>query len=198
MSIFVRWLLANLAGMTIGLGTHPFLAHGFTGRHGDTMTPVQWIAHILSFSLAAAIIFSCQRRSAPELFQPGAAPVLRASALATLAFLGVWSLAGIPFDILASFLTFGLSLGLALRNRTKKSVLALAATTAVAGIVTVGSALPFAGKLMAAFGGGIAGDAVLWTYIGVVGGVLSGLFGSFAVRRMVANDAVTNVKEVAG
>jgi hypothetical protein len=198
MSIFGRWFLANLAGMTIGLGTHPFLAHGFTGRHGDTMTPVQWIAHIASFGLASAIIFSCQRKSAPELFQPGAAPVFRASALATLAFLGVWSLAGIPFDILASFLTFGLSLGLALRNRTKEAVLALAAATAVAGIVTVGSGLTIAGKLTGAFGGGLAGDATLWTYIGVMGGMSSGLLGWFALRRMVANDSVTKVKEAAG
>jgi len=188
MNNFARWFLANVAGMTIGLGTHPFLAHGFTGRHGDTMTPVQWITHIVSFGLASAIIFSCQRKSAPQLFQPGAAPVLRASALATIAFLGVWSLAGIPFDIQASFLAFGLSLGLALRNRTGKSVLALAATIAVAGMVTVGSGLPIAGKLMAAFGGGLAGDAALWTYIGVVGGVLSGLLGSFTMRRLMAND----------
>jgi hypothetical protein len=198
MNIFGRWFLANVAGMTIGLGTHPFLAHGFTGRHGDTMTPAQWIAHIVSFGLASAIIFFFQRKSAPELFQPGVAPIFRASALATLAFLGVWSLAGIPFDILASFLTFGLSLGLALRNRTKEAVLALAATTAGAGIVTVGSGLPIAGKLMAAFGGGLAGDATLWTYIGVMGGVSSGLLGSFALRRMVANDSAAKVKEAAG
>jgi hypothetical protein len=197
MNIFGRWFLANVAGMTIGLGTHPFLAHGSTGRHGDTMTPAQWIAHIVSFGLASAIIFFCQRKSAPELFQPGVAPVVRAGALATLAFLGVWSLAGIPFDILASFLTFGLSLGLALRNRTKEAVLALTATTAGAGIVTVGSGLPIAGKLMAAFGGGLAGDATLWTYIGVMGGVSSGLLGSFALRRIVANDSVAKVKEAA-
>ncbi|HEX6771641.1 MAG TPA: hypothetical protein VF126_06430 [Acidobacteriaceae bacterium] len=76
----------------------------------------------------------------------------------------------IPFDILASFLTFGLSLGLALRNRTKEAVLALAAATAVAGIVTVGSGLTIAGKLTGAFGGGLAGDATLWTFIGVMGG----------------------------
>ncbi len=197
MNVFARWFLANVAGMTIGLGTHPFLAHGFTGRHGDTMTPAQWMTHIVSFSLAAAIIFLCQRKSAPELFQPGAAPVFRASALATLAFLGVWSLAGIPFDILASFLTFGLSLGLALRNRTRKEVLALASTTAGAGIVTVGSGLPIAGKLMAAFGGGLAGDATLWTYIGVVGGVMSGLLGSFALRRIVTDSQMAKVKEAA-
>ena len=197
MNIFGRWFLANVAGMTIGLGTHPFLAQGSTGRHGDTMTPAQWIAHIVSFGLASAIIFFCQRKSAPELFQPGVAPVVRAGALATLAFLGVWSLAGIPFDILASFLTFGLSLGLALRNRTKEAVLALTATTAGAGIVTVGSGLPIAGKLMAAFGGGLAGDATLWTYIGVMGGVSSGLLGSFALRRIVANDSVAKVKETA-
>ena len=197
MNIFGRWFLANVVGMTIGLGTHPFLAHGITGRHGNTMTPAQWIAHIISFSLASAIIFVCQRKSAPELFQPGAAPVLRASVLANLAFLGVWSLAGIPFDILASFLTFGLSLGLALRNRTKEAVLILAATTAGAGIVTVGSGLPIAGKLMAAFGGGLAGDATLWTYIGVVGGVSTGLLGSFALRRIAANDSLTKAEEAA-
>ena len=184
--------------MTIGLGTHPFLAHGFTGRHGETMTPAQWITHIVSFSLAGAIIFSCQRKSAPELFQPGVMPIFRASALATLAFLGVWSLAGIPFDILASFLVFGLSLGLALRNRTKKAVLALAAATAGAGIVTVGSGLPIAGKLITAFGGGLAGDATLWTYIGAVGGVMSGLLGSFALRRLVTNGQIATVKESAG
>ena len=198
MNIFGRWFLANVVGMTIGLGTHPLLAHVFTGLHSDTMTRAQWIAHIVSFSLASGIIFLCQRKSAPELFQSGVAPVFRASALGTLAFLGVWSLAGIPFDILASFLTFGLSLGLALRNRTTEAVLALAATTAVAGIVTVGSGLPIAGKLTAAFGGGLAGDATLWTYIGVVGGVSSGLLGSFALRRMIANDSVAKVKEAAG
>jgi hypothetical protein len=198
MNIFGRWFLANVAGMTIGLGTHPFLAHGFTGLHDKTMTPAQWIAHILSFSLASAIIFLCQRGSAPALFQTGAAPVFRASVLATLAFLGVWSLAGIPFDILASFLTFGLSLGLALRNRTKEAVLALAASTAGAGIVTVGSGLPIAGKLTGAFGGGLAGDATLWTYIGVVGGVSSGVLGWFALRRLIAKDSVATVKEVAG
>jgi hypothetical protein len=198
MNTFGRWFLANVAGMTIGLGTHSFLAHGFTGLHGDTMTPAQWIAHIVSFCLASAIIFLCQRKSAPALFQSGVAPVFRASALATLAFLGVWSLVGIPFDILAAFLTFGLSLGLALRNRTTEAVLALAATTAVAGIVTVGSGLPIAGKITAAFGGGLAGDATLWTYIGVVGGVSSGLLGSFALRRMIANDSVAKVKEAAG
>ncbi len=197
MSIFARWFLANVVGMTIGLGTHPFLAHGFTGRHGDTMTLAQWVTHIVSFGLAAAIIFSCQRKSAPELFQSGAAPVLRASALATLAFLGVWSLAGIPFDILASFLAFGLSLGLALRKRTGGAVGTLAATTALAGILTVGSGLPIAGKLMAAFGGGLAGDATLWTYIGVVGGVLSGLLGSFALRRIVTNNQIDKMKEAA-
>lgn len=193
MNIFVRWFVANLVGMAIGLGTHPFLAHGFTGRHGDTMTPAQWIAHIVSFGLASAIIFSCQRKSAPELFQSGVVPVLRASALATVAFLGVWSLVGIPFDILASFLTFGLSLGLALRRRTKAAVLALAAAIALAGIVTVGSAIPIAGNLMAAFGGGLAGDATLWTYLGVMGGVMSGLLGAFALRRMIAEDAVAKV-----
>jgi hypothetical protein len=198
MNIFRRWFLANVAGMTIGLGSHGFLAHGFTGVHGDTMTPAQWIAHIVSFGLASAFIFFCQRMSAPALFQSGVAPVFRASALATLAFLGVWSLAGIPFDILASFLTFGLSLGLALRNRTTKAVLALAATTAGAGIFTVGSGLPIAGKLTAAFGGGVAGDATLWTYIGVVGGVSSGLLGSFALRRMVANDSLAKAKATAG
>jgi len=198
MNIFGRWFLANVAGMTIGLGTHSFLAHGFTGLHGNTMTPAQWIAHIVSFGLAAAIIFFCQRKSAPALFQSGAGPVFSASALATLAFLGVWSLAGIPFDILASFLTFGLSLGLALRNRTKEAVLALAATTAGAGVITVGSGLPVAGRLTAAFGGGLAGDATLWTYIGVVGGVSSGLLGSFALRRVIANDSVAKVKEAAG
>jgi hypothetical protein len=198
MNIFGRWFVANVVGMTISLGTHPFLAHGFTGRHGNTMTPVQWLAHIVSFGLASAFIFFCQRRSAPELFQPGIGPVFRASALATLAFLGVWSLAGIPFDILASFLAFGLSVGLALRNRTTGAVLALAAATAGAGIVTVGSVLPFAGKLMAAFGGGLAADAALWAYIGVMGGVLSGLLGSFALRRMVTNDSVAKVKVAAG
>jgi hypothetical protein len=198
MNVFRRWFLANVVGMTVGLGTHPYLAHGFTGRHGDTLTPAQWITHIVSFGLASAIIFLSQRKSVPELFQPGVAPVLRASALGLLAFLGVWSLAGIPFDILASFLTFGLSLGLALRNRTRKAVLALAAASAGAGIVTVGSGLPIAGKLMAAFGGGLAGDAALWTYIGLVGGVLSGLLGSFALRRMVANDLVARVREVEG
>ncbi|HEY2039633.1 MAG TPA: hypothetical protein VGG95_08200, partial [Edaphobacter sp.] len=138
MNIFGRWFVANVAGMTIGLGSHSFLAHGFTGLHGNTMTPAQWIAHIVSFGLAAAVIFLCQRQSAPTLFQSGAAPVFRASALATLGFLGVWSLFGIPFDILTAFLAFGLSLGLALRNRTKQAVLALAAATAAAGIITVG------------------------------------------------------------
>lgn len=184
--------------MTVGLGTHPLLAHGFTGPHGDTLTSAQWITHIVSFGVASAIIFLCQRRSAPWLFQSGAAPVLRASALATLAFLGVWSLLGIPFDILASFLAFGLSLGLALRDRTLQGVLTLAATTAVAGIVTVGSGIPIAGKLMSAFGGGLAGDATLWTYIGVVGGLLSGLFGAFALRRVMGNEAAVNVQEVKG
>jgi len=198
MSIFVRWFVANVVGMTIGLGSHSFLAHGFTGLHGNTMTHDQWIAHIVSFGWAAAIIFVCQRKSAPELFQSGVAPVIRASALATLAFLGVWSLAGIPFDILTAFLAFGLSLGLALRNRTKQAVLALAAATAGAGIITVGSGLPIAGKLMKAFGGGLAGDATLWTYIGVVGGVSSGLLGSFALRRIIANDSVAKVKVTAG
>ncbi len=198
MNVFRRWFLANVTGMTIGLGSHSFLAHWFTGRHGDTMSPAQWSAHIVSFGLASAIIFFCQRKAVPELFQPGLAPVLRASALGTLAFLGVWSLAGIPFDILASFLTFGLSLGLAFRNRTNKAVLAFAATSAGAGILTVGSGLPIAGKLMAAFGGGLAGDATLWTYIGVVGGISSGLLGSFALRRIVANDSVAKVKEVGG
>jgi hypothetical protein len=198
MNIFGRWFVANVAGMTIGLGTHSFLAHGFTGLHGNTMTPAQWIAHIVSFGWAAAIIFLCQRKSAPALFQSGVAPVFRASALATLAFLGVWSLVGIPFDILTAFLAFGLSLGLALRNRTKQAVLALAATSAGAGIVTVGSGLPIAGKLMAAFGGGLAGDATLWTYIGVVGGVSSGLLGSFALRRIVANESAAKVKVAAG
>src|SRR5215467_7780650 len=198
MNIFGRWFVANVAGMTIGLGTHSFLAHGFTGLHRDTMTPAQWIAHIVSFGLASAIIFVCQRKSAPELFQSGVAPVFRASALATVAFLGVWSLAGIPFDILAAFLTFGLSLGLALRNRTKEAVLALAATTAAAGLITVGSGLPIAGKLTAAFGGGLAGDTTLWTYIGVVGGVSSGLLGSFALRRIIAKDSVAKVTVAAG
>jgi hypothetical protein len=198
MNVSRRWFLANIVGMTVGLGTHPLLAHGFTGGHGNSLTPAQWVTHIVSFSLASAIIFFCQRASAPELFATGAVPVLRASALATLAFLGVWSLAGIPFDILASFLTFGLSLGLALRNRTKGAVLALAATTAGAGIVTVGTGLPIAGKLMAAFGGGLAGDVTLWVYIGVVGGLLSGLIGTFVVRRMVANEAPAMVKEAAG
>lgn len=37
-------------------------------------------------------------------------------------------------------------------------------------IVTVGSGLPVARKLMTEFGGGLARDATLWTYIGVVGG----------------------------
>jgi hypothetical protein len=198
MNIFGRWFVANVVGMTIGLGTHSFLAHGFTGLHGDTMTPAQWIAHIVSFGWAAAIIFFCQRKSAPTLFQSGVTPVFCASALATLAFLGVWSLAGIPFDILAAFLAFGLSLGLALQNRTKEAVLALAATTAGAGIVTVGSGLLIARKLMAAFGGGLAGDATLWTYIGLVGGVSSGLLGSFALRRMIANNSVAKVKAAAG
>ena len=197
MEVFRRWFVFNVVGMTIGLGTHSFLAHGLTGLHGGTMTPAQWIAHIVSFGLAAAIIFFCQRKSAPALFQSGVVPVFRASALATLAFLGVWSLAGIPFDILAAFLAFGLSLGLALRNRTKQAVLALAATTAGAGILTVGSGLPIAGKLMATFGGGLAGDATLWTYIGVVGGVSSGLLGSFALRRIIANDSVAKVKVAA-
>lgn len=104
MNIFGRWFFANVAGMAVGLGTHPFLAHGFTGQHGNTMTAAQWIAHIVSFGLASAIIFLCQRQSAPGLFQPGVAPVFRASVLANLAFLGVWSLAGIPFDILHRFL----------------------------------------------------------------------------------------------
>lgn len=198
MNIFGRWFVANVVGMTIGLGTHSFLAHGFTGLHGNTMTPAQWIAHIVSFGWAAAIIFFCQRKSAPALFQSGVAPVFRASALATLAFLGVWSLAGIPFDILTAFLAFGLSLGLALRNRTKQAVLALAAATAGAGIVTVGSGLPIAGKLMTAFGGGLAGDATLWTYIGVVGGVSSGLLGVFALRRIIANDSAAKVEVAAG
>lgn len=197
MNIFGRWFIANVVGMTIGLGTHSFLAHGFTGLHGDTMSPAQWIAHIVSFGLAAAFIFFCQRKSATALFQSGVAPVLRASALAPLAFLGVWSLAGIPFDILAAFLTFGLSLGLALRSRTTQAVLALIATTAGAGIVTVGSGFPIAGKLMAAFGGGLAGDAALWGYIGVVGGISSGLLGSFALRRILANNSAVKV-QVAG
>lgn len=197
MNIFGRWFVANVSGMTVGLGTHSFLAHGFTGLHGNTMTPGQWIAHIVSFGLAAAIIFLCQRKSAPSLFRSGVAPVIRASALATLAFLGVWSLVGIPFDILAAFLAFGLSLGLALRNRTKQTVLVLAAASAGAGIVTVGSGLPIAGKLMAAFGGGLAGDATLWTYIGVVGGVSSGMLGSLALRCVIANDSAAKVKVTA-
>jgi hypothetical protein len=162
------------------------------------MTPTQWIAHIVSFGLAAAIIFFCQRKSVPALFQAGVAPVFRASALATLAFLGVWSLVGIPFDILTAFLAFGLSLGLALRNRTTQAVLTLATTAVGAGIVTVGSGLPIAGKLLTAFGGGLAGDATLWTYIGVVGGVSSGLLGSFALRRVIANDSVAKAKVAAG
>ena len=198
MNIFGRWFVANVSGMTIGLGTHSFLAHRFTGLHGDTMTPAQWIAHIVSFGLAAAIIFFCQRKSVPALFQSGIAPVFRASALAVLAFLGVWSLVGIPFDILAGFLAFGLSLGLALRNRTRQAMLALAAATAAAGMITVGSGLPFAGKLLAAFGGGLAGDATLWTYIGAVGGVSSGLLGSFALRRIIANDSLAKVTVQAG
>lgn len=198
MTIFRRWFVANVAGMTIGLGTHSFLAHRFTGLHGNTMTPAQWIAHIVSFGWAAAIIFLGQSKSAPALFQSGIVPVFRASALATLAFLGVWSLVGIPFDILTAFLAFGLSLGLALRNRTTQAVLVLAVATAGAGIVTVGSGLPIAGKLMAAFGGGLAGDAALWTYIGVVGGVSSGLFGSFALRRIIANNSAAKVKVAAG
>jgi hypothetical protein len=78
-----------------------------------------------------------------------------------LAFLGVWSLVGIPFDILAAFLAFGLSLGVALRNQTKQAVLVLAAASAGAGIVTVGSGLPIAGKLMMAFCCGLGGDATL-------------------------------------
>jgi hypothetical protein len=198
MNIFGRWFVANVFGMTIGLGTHSFLAHGFTGQHGNAMTPAQWIAHILSFGWASAIIFLCQRKSAPALFQSGVVPVFRASTLATLAFLGVWSLVGIPFDILAAFLAFGLSLGLALRNRTKEAVLVLTATSAVAGMVTVGSGLPIAGKLMTAFGGGLAGDATLWTYIGIVGGVSSGLLGSFALRRVIANDSAAKEKVAAG
>jgi len=198
MNIFGRWFVANVAGMTIGLGSHSFLAHGFTGQHGNTMTPIQRLAHIGSFGLAAAIIFLCQRKSVPELFQAGVVPVFRASALATLGFLGVWSLAGIPFDILTAFLAFGLSLGLALRNRTTQAVLTLAATTAGAGIVTVGSGLPIAGKLMSAFGGGLAGDATLWTYIGVVGGVSSGLLGLFALRRIIASDSIARVTATAG
>jgi len=76
--------------------------------------------------------------------------------------------------------------------------LVLAAATAGAGILTVGSGLPIAGKLMAAFGGGLAGDATLWTYIGVVGGVSSGLLGSFALRRIIADDSVAKVRVAAG
>jgi hypothetical protein len=75
MTIFGRWFLANIVGMTIGLGTHSALAHGFTGLHGNAMTPAQWFAHIVSFGCASAFIFFCQRKSAPVLFQSGLAPV---------------------------------------------------------------------------------------------------------------------------
>lgn len=198
MQIFGRWFLANVVGMTVGLGVHPLIAHGFTGRHSDSMTPAQWATHIASFSLASAVIFLCQRASTPELFRSGKVPVLRASALGTLAFLGVWSLAGIPFDILASFLTFGLSLGLALRNRTQSGLLGLTGATALAGILTVASGFPFARKLMDAAGGGLAGDAALWLYIGVVGGLLSGVLGAFVVRRLVTSESPVMQEEAAG
>jgi hypothetical protein len=198
MNILGRWLLANVVGMTVGLGLHPLTAHGFTGGHGDRLTPAQWATHIASFGLASAVIFCCQRASTPELFRSGTVPVLRASALGTIAFLGVWSLAGIPFDILASFLTFGLSLGLALRNRTRAGLLGLTGATALAGILTVASGFPIARKLMAAAGGGLAGDVALWLYIGIVGGLLSGVLGAFVVRRLVTSDSPVMQEEAAG
>lgn len=198
MNTFGRWLVANVVGMTVGLGVHPFIAHGFTGGHGDSMSPAQWATHIASFSLASAIIFLCQRASAPGLFRSGIVPVLRASALATLAFLGVWSLAGIPFDILTSFLAFGLSLGLSLRNRTQAGLLGLTLATMLAGILTVASGLPIASKLMAAAGGGLAGDVALWLYIGIVGGLLSGLLGAFVMRRLVTSESSVMREQAAG
>ncbi len=198
MSIFVRWFVANVVGMTIGLGSHSFLAHGFTGLHGNTddPRPVDCPHRLLRLGSSDHLCLSAQVRAGVVSIRGSASHSRKR--LGDFGFSRRVVSGRNPFDILTAFLAFGLSLGLALRNRTKQAVLALAAATAGAGIITVGSGLPIAGKLMKAFGGGLAGDTTLWTYIGVVGGVSSGLLGSFALRRIIANDSVAKVKVTAG
>lgn len=155
-------------------------------------------AHIVSFGLRAAILFLCQRKFVRALFISGVVAVFPrerfgdpgssrrlVSGRNAFRHSDIVSYLRLEFEPGAPELDYASSVCPGRDYSRRRNCYG-------------GSGLPVTRKLMTAFGGGLAGDATLWTCIGVVGGASSGLLGSFALRCVIANDSAAKVKVAAG
>lgn len=177
-NLWHRWALANSVGFTFGWCLFGIIGHSLTGDHGDDLSFAQFAAHTLGLLMAAAVIASFQLRVLRRF--GGAAPWYFPTTLAVLpaAFWTGYYSAGIPFDLLLAFTATGVIGGLALRQLVAggsgwvwANSLGLLAGFGITAAVTY----PVADVLQRALGGGLAGHVCLFTTIGVVGGVASGL-----------------------
>ena len=131
-----QWVLANLAGSSLGFGTFALLAHGLTSPHDEVHpTVAQMAAHGLGVLAAAAIIGVGQRLVLDHHTRLRRWFIPALSVSMTVAFLiGAYVLRP-PLDFLFTYAAAGVTLELALTPTNTQSVREAARRAAVTGLL---------------------------------------------------------------
>lgn len=180
----LRWAAANSAGYIIGWSLFGLIGHGLTGNHDDALSLPQFIAHTAGLLVAAAVIATAHQTVFRRLGLTNRWSVWATVAILPAAFWTGYYAAGIPFDILLAFTTIGIIGGLAWRQVGKGWAWVNGLSFPAGFGVTAALTYPVSDALLGSFGGGLAGHVCLFTYIGVVGGVSSGLFTALAMAAL--------------
>jgi hypothetical protein len=193
-SFSLRWTIANTLALLFGYVLYTPIAHGIGGDHPQGMRPLQIFTHAVALAVVAASVFAAQRRVLrPHLAVPWRRLPLAATAFIALFFVGSYQpwLGGPDWDILFGSVVLGSAafFGLVpMRPHPMASTIALLAFPVGCFfgqlIILAIAVSTFSGTLPDLQNSRLF-HSLYWISVGVSMGLLGGLIGGPALRRLL-------------
>jgi hypothetical protein len=206
-SFVLRWTSANTLALLFGYVLYTPIAHGIGGDHPGGMSAFQVFTHAIALAVVAASVVVAQRRVlAPHISVPWSRLPLAVVAFVAAFFAGSYQpwLGGPDWDILFGAVVLGSAAFLGLVPMRRHPVASTVALLAFPVACFLGQLLIF-GIVLTVYSG-VTPDlqtnrllhSVYWISLGASMGVIGGLVGGLALRRLLAANHVASFASPTG
>lgn len=193
--IFKTWTLNQSVGLALGWFFHSVISHLWTGDHEYTLTSAQFVMHNVSMTGCAVIFLYFQNRATTELFDFKISRYwILYLTIPTILFWVGFYLKAVPLDVLLWFLAVGFFNGIYLKRhlglKSGKWVVWSTLSGLVGFIVGAVVLIPLDSYLTSLKG--LIAHIVMFTLLGIVGGIPMALFGGLMLRKTIISQSLAN------
>lgn len=193
--IFKTWTLNQALGLAFGWFFHSVISHLWTGDHEYTLTNAQFIMHNVSMTGCAVIFLYFQNRATKELFDFRISKYwILYMTIPTILFWVGFYLKAVPLDVLLWFLAVGFLNGIYLNRhlglKSRQWVVWSTLSALVGFIVGAAVLIPLDSYLTSLTG--LIAHIVMFTLLGIVGGIPMALFGGLMLRKTIISQPSAN------